>query len=84
MILRGTLSPRQGCHSISFIDHTCKSFADDEPGRQPYLRIDCGLGEGPHWEEASNTLRFVDIVKRKVHTVDLNKGSSSHHVLADL
>ena len=49
-----------------------------------HLRIDCGLGEGPHWEEASNTLRFVDIVKRKVPTVDLNKGSSSHHVLTDL
>jgi len=42
------------------------------------------LGEGPHWEENSNTLRFVDILKQKVHTVDLSKGPSSHQVLADL
>lgn len=58
--------------------------ADECHGQQPYLKIDCGLGEGPHWEEASNTLRFVDIVKQKVHTVDLNQGPSSHRVLADL
>lgn len=50
---------------------------------QPYLKIDCGLGEAPYWEEATNALRFVDIVKSKVHTVDLNQGPSSHKVLAD-
>ncbi|KAJ9644043.1 rRNA-processing protein cgr1 [Coniosporium tulheliwenetii] len=51
---------------------------------EPYLKIDCGLGEAPFWEEKTNTLRFVDIVKSKVHTIDLNEGPSSHKVLADL
>jgi sugar lactone lactonase YvrE len=54
------------------------------PHGQPYLKIDCGLGEAPQWEEATNSLRFVDIVKQKVHIIDLNKGPSSHRVLADL
>lgn len=57
---------------------------DEQSDIQPYLKIDCDLGEGPHWEAASNTLRFVDIVKQKIHTVDLNQGPSSHRVLADL
>jgi sugar lactone lactonase YvrE len=47
---------------------------------QPFLKLDCGLGEAPFWEEASNTLRFVDIVKQKLHVVDLNQGPSSHNV----
>lgn len=46
--------------------------------QQPFLNIGCGLGEAPFWEESTNTLRFVDIVKEKVHIVDLNKGASSH------
>lgn len=45
---------------------------------QPFLNTGCGLGEAPFWEESTNTLRFVDIVKEKLHTVDLNKGPSSH------
>ncbi|QDS68620.1 hypothetical protein FKW77_001357 [Venturia effusa] len=45
---------------------------------EPFLSIGCGLGEAPFWEESTNTLRFVDIVKEKVHVVDLNKGASSH------
>jgi len=36
---------------------------------EPFLHIECGLGEAPFWEEKSNTLRFVDIVKQKVHTI---------------
>ncbi|KAK7708706.1 rRNA-processing protein cgr1 [Botryosphaeria dothidea] len=51
---------------------------------EPYLKIDCGLGEGPFWEEATNTLRFVDVIKQKIHTIDLNKGPSSHKTLFDL
>lgn len=62
-----------------------KSAADIAHHRQqPYLKIDCGLGEGPFWEESSNTLRFLDIIKQKVHTIDLNKGPSSHKTLFDL
>ena len=44
---------------------------------QPYLLIDCGLGEAPFYEEAFNRLRFVDIVKQKLHVIDLEKGPSS-------
>ena len=48
------------------------------------MKLDCGLGEAPSWEEATNRLRFVDIVKQKVHVVNLDEGPSSHRVLADL
>ena len=37
----------------------------------------CGLGEAPFYEESTHTLRFVDIVKEKLHFVDLTKGPSS-------
>lgn len=45
---------------------------------EPYLQLNCGLGEAPFWEESRNTLRFVDILKKKLHLVDLAKGPSSH------
>lgn len=44
---------------------------------QPYLKIDCGLGEAPFWEKSSHHLRFVDIVKQKLHVINLDKGPSS-------
>ncbi|MCJ1436120.1 hypothetical protein MMC27_005498 [Xylographa pallens] len=44
---------------------------------EPYIPLDCGLGEAPFYEEASHHLRFVDIVKKKLHVVDLNSGPSS-------
>jgi len=50
---------------------------------QAYIEAKNGLGEGPFWEQHSNVLRWVDIVKKKIHTVDLNKGPSSHKVLAE-
>ncbi|KAI1464689.1 regucalcin [Daldinia caldariorum] len=40
---------------------------------EPYLNLRCGLGEGPYYEEASHSLRFVDIKKKRVHVVDLAK-----------
>jgi len=45
---------------------------------EPWLDTKCGLGEAPFWEKDINTLRFVDIVKQEIHTVDLSKGPSSH------
>ncbi|KAF2159292.1 hypothetical protein M409DRAFT_60989 [Zasmidium cellare ATCC 36951] len=45
---------------------------------EPYLNLQCGLGEGPHWESSRNSLRFVDIVKKKLHVVNLVHGPSSH------
>lgn len=44
---------------------------------EPYLDLHCDLGEGPYYEEERNTLRFVDIIKRHLHTVDLTVGPSS-------
>ncbi|KAK4461417.1 hypothetical protein QBC42DRAFT_227324 [Cladorrhinum samala] len=37
----------------------------------PYLNVHCKLGEGPHYEPATNTLRFVDIINKRLHTVSL-------------
>jgi hypothetical protein len=45
--------------------------------REPWLNIGCGLGEAPYYEAATNTLRFVDIKKRKLHTADLAEGPRS-------
>ncbi|OTB08585.1 hypothetical protein M426DRAFT_316599 [Hypoxylon sp. CI-4A] len=40
---------------------------------EPYVHLHCGLGEGPYYEAATHSLRFVDIKKKRVHTVvDLN------------
>lgn len=38
---------------------------------EPYLHLHCKLGEGPYHEAATNTLRFVDIINKRVHTVPL-------------
>jgi sugar lactone lactonase YvrE len=50
---------------------------------QPWLRLNCSLGEGPFWEEDTNSLRFLDVEKQKVHRVDLNVGPSSHKVIKE-
>ncbi|OTA95689.1 hypothetical protein M434DRAFT_393540 [Hypoxylon sp. CO27-5] len=39
---------------------------------EPFLHLHCGLGEGPYYEAATHSLRFVDIKKKRVHIVDLN------------
>jgi sugar lactone lactonase YvrE len=44
---------------------------------EPYLNIHCSLGEGPYYEAERNTLRFVDIKKHRLHTVDLGIGPTS-------
>lgn len=44
---------------------------------EPWLDTQCKLGEAPFWDSASNTLRFLDIVKQELYTVDLSKGASS-------
>ena len=45
---------------------------------RPYLDLQCGLGEAPFWEKDRNTLRFADIVKKKLHLVNLTEGPSSY------
>lgn len=44
---------------------------------EPYLDLKCGLGEGPYYEAKRNHLRFVDIKKHRLHSVDLSIGPSS-------
>lgn len=45
--------------------------------KKPYLDLHCELGEGPHYEAATNSLRFVDIKKKQLHTVSLSEGPAS-------
>ncbi|KAI0115708.1 hypothetical protein GGR51DRAFT_360046 [Nemania sp. FL0031] len=44
---------------------------------EPYLHLGCALGEGPFYEAATNSLRFVDIKKKRVHWVNLDEGPAS-------
>lgn len=48
---------------------------------EPYLNLHCGLGEGPYYETATHSLRFVDIRERRVHTVDLTADHTSRSTL---
>jgi sugar lactone lactonase YvrE len=43
----------------------------------PWIDLHCKLGEGPYYERATNTLRFVDIIKKQLHTVSLAAGPDS-------
>lgn len=43
----------------------------------PYLTVPCELGEAPFHEVNTNTLRFVDIKKHRLHTFSLDKGPIS-------
>ncbi|ERT01522.1 hypothetical protein HMPREF1624_02773 [Sporothrix schenckii ATCC 58251] len=49
--------------------------------KEPYLDLHCQLGEGPFYEAETHSLRFVDIIQHRVHTVDLAAGPSSLHTL---
>jgi sugar lactone lactonase YvrE len=44
---------------------------------EPWLDLHCELGEGPYYEPATNTLRFVDIKKKQLHTVNPAQGPKS-------
>ena len=44
---------------------------------EPYLETHCSLGEGPFYEPATNSVRFVDIIKQRLHTVSLTEGPAS-------
>lgn len=50
---------------------------------QPWLKERCSLGEGPFWEEDTNSVRFLDVEQQKVMRVDLEKGPSSFKVIKD-
>jgi sugar lactone lactonase YvrE len=44
---------------------------------EPYLDLHCALGEGPYYEPAANQIRFVDIKKCRLHSLDVSVGPSS-------
>ncbi|ETS83456.1 hypothetical protein PFICI_05332 [Pestalotiopsis fici W106-1] len=45
--------------------------------KEPWIKLHCALGEGPYYEKASHRLRFVDIIEKRIHTVDLHRGPES-------
>ena len=44
---------------------------------KPYLHLHCALGEGPFYEATTNSLRFVDIKKHRIHWVNFDEGPES-------
>ncbi|KAL7266900.1 rRNA-processing protein cgr1 [Rhizina undulata] len=48
---------------------------------EPYLPIECRLGEGPLYGEGTDQLRFLDIIKKQIHFLDVKEGPSSHRVV---
>lgn len=44
---------------------------------EPWLHTHCGLGEAPYWESKTNTVRFVDVVNKKLFFVSLTEGEPS-------
>ncbi|KAF2752222.1 SGL-domain-containing protein [Sporormia fimetaria CBS 119925] len=49
--------------------------------KEPWIRVHCALGEGPFWEDRTNTLRFIDIEKQELHRVDLSVGPPSYKLV---
>lgn len=45
--------------------------------QEPYLSPNGDLLEGPFYEPENNCLRFVDIIQRKLHVIDIAEGPSS-------
>lgn len=44
---------------------------------KPWLETHCSLGEGPFYEKSTNTVRFVDIIKKQILTASLDEGLPS-------
>ncbi|KAF4549685.1 SMP-30/Gluconolactonase/LRE-like region-containing protein [Elsinoe fawcettii] len=44
---------------------------------EPFLAMDFKLGEAPYWHAPTNTLRFVDIVRKRVYQYPLSHTPSS-------
>ncbi|KAI7159053.1 hypothetical protein KC352_g26905, partial [Hortaea werneckii] len=44
---------------------------------EPYLNLQGGLLEAPFWEKGRDSLRFVDIVKKKLYFLNPKEGPSS-------
>ncbi|PVI00736.1 hypothetical protein DM02DRAFT_526409 [Periconia macrospinosa] len=50
--------------------------------KEPWLKLSCSLGEAPFYEEATNTLRFLDVEQRKIHSVSLTS-PTTHKIIAE-
>ena len=48
---------------------------------QAFVPVKNALGEGPHYESSTGILRWVDIIRKQIHTVNINEGPASHKVL---
>ncbi|KAK2590038.1 rRNA-processing protein cgr1 [Conoideocrella luteorostrata] len=44
---------------------------------EPWLDLRCSLAEGPFYEKATNSVRFVDIKRNSIHTVSVIEGQPS-------
>lgn len=44
---------------------------------RPFLNLHCLLAEGPYYEPATHTLRFVDIKKKHIHTVPITPSGTA-------
>ncbi|KAG6174526.1 hypothetical protein E4U35_007652 [Claviceps purpurea] len=44
---------------------------------RPWLDLGCGLAEGPFFEKETESVRFVDIERKRLHSVPLNGTESS-------
>ena len=44
---------------------------------EPWLDTHCSLGEGPFFEQQTNSVRFVDIQQKRLHSASLNEGIAS-------
>ncbi|KAF2786867.1 SGL-domain-containing protein [Melanomma pulvis-pyrius CBS 109.77] len=71
------------CRPLNWFNGALKSdiHADDCFLPQPWIRYNCSLGEGPFYEESTNSLRFLDVERLELHSVDLSVGASSHRVV---
>ncbi len=44
---------------------------------EPYLEVALRTRRGPYFEKTTNTLRFVDIINKRLHVVSLSDGPQS-------
>ncbi|KAL8350363.1 hypothetical protein RB601_001239 [Gaeumannomyces tritici] len=44
---------------------------------EPYVDLHCALGEGPYYERETNSVRFLDIKRNRLHSVSLDEGPAS-------
>lgn len=66
-------------HSCEPENRLYKMTVIEEP--QPFVPVKNHLGEGPHYEQSTGVLRWVDIIRKEIHTVNVVEGFKSHKVV---